>query len=251
MRRPILIAVAIVALVAILVFVLVRKRGNQNELSASGAAEAPPAEAPPPDSTPETPPLPDLDASDALLSQMMAEMGADPTLATRLSDDLIRTFVRLVDAVAEGDLPRRLVVGLAPEGEFAVREQAGGLVTSPASYERYDWLTEQFDAVSARSWVDGYRRVEPLAGQAFMEVGGTADGFRGRLLTAIDLLLATPLPSQPPRLVDVAVDRYEYVDPELESLRPAQKQLLRFGPANQQRIQTKLAQIRDLLLGLP
>jgi hypothetical protein len=42
--------------------------------------------------------------------------------------------------------------------------------------------------------------------------------------------------------------RYEFVDPQLQSLAAGQKILLRVGPANERRLKAKLAQLRAALL---
>ncbi len=43
------------------------------------------------------------------------------------------------------------------------------------------------------------------------------------------------------------VKTYRYVDPKLEALSPAQKQLLRMGPENAQKIQAKLRELAGVL----
>ncbi len=47
--------------------------------------------------------------------------------------------------------------------------------------------------------------------------------------------------------LEPAVDAYEFVDPALESLSPAQKHLLRMGPDNARLVREKLREIADLL----
>jgi len=75
----------------------------------------------------------------------------------------------------------------------------------------------------------------------------------------IDLLLATPEPAQAPEVALTEVKgpyastqpwtRYEFVDPQWQSLAAGQKMLLRMGPDNRLRLKAKLREIRAALLG--
>ena len=72
---------------------------------------------------------------------------------------------------------------------------------------------------------------------------------RTTLATAIDNILAVPVPPEPPR-VELDVKTYLFVDPALESLTPAEKHVLRLGPQNAREVQSKLRDLRDGLVAV-
>ncbi len=69
----------------------------------------------------------------------------------------------------------------------------------------------------------------------------------GIILQALDNILATPIIVEPIQLNRESV-AYKFTDPDLEGLLPLQKQLLRTGPANTQRIQEKALALQEALL---
>ena len=95
-----------------------------------------------------------------------------------------------------------------------------------------------------------YRRAKPLLDQAWRALGHTDVAFEARLADAVRHLLAVPVPTGDEALVRPLV-LYEYRDPELEALTPAQKHLLRMGPANVRRIQAKLLELQRALALAP
>lgn len=248
MQRPAIIAVAALALiVAIAAYLFYGRTVPEPEPVAPPAA---PVMLPPVEPIEEPlPPLPALAESDAYVRQLATEMGLPEPLAAAIDADVIRTLVRVVDTVASGQAPKALLPFLAPDGDFVVVEQGSAIVADDRSYARYDGLAATVSGIDARAAATTYDRIEPLANESFAEVGGPPAAFRSRLLTALDVLLATPTLEGRPRLIDVAVDRFEYAEPHLEGLKPVQKQLLRMGPNNQMTIQRKLAELREILTG--
>ena len=69
----------------------------------------------------------------------------------------------------------------------------------------------------------------------------------GIILQTINNILTTPIIVEPLKLTRDSVV-YKFSDPELESLMPLQKQLLRAGPENTQRIQQQAKALREALL---
>jgi hypothetical protein len=69
----------------------------------------------------------------------------------------------------------------------------------------------------------------------------------GILLTAIDQVLNTPIIVEPISLTRDSV-AYKYADMSLESLTPLQKQLIRTGPENTQRLQQQALLLKNALL---
>ena len=196
---------------------------------------------------PEAPELPSLEASDGFVRKLLTVLSSQPGLASYfLSDDLIRKVVVTIVNVAEGDPPMRHFRDLGPEEPFNVVRHGAGLYVDPLSYKRYDSLTNGFASLDAEKVADLYRTVEPLIHEAYEELGYPDKSFGNVLTKAFAVLNDTPLVETPAEVYAVSVN-YAYSDPRLESLTPAQQQLLRMGPANVRKIQAKLKDIAKAL----
>ena len=238
--RSIGIAVAVIVLVGLGVWFWL----SRAEPAPEAAPEVEPVAVAEPPPAPPPPPLPDLDGSDAFLSALFAALTANPdALAWLLGEDLARQIVVAVESVAEGESPRRPLAGLGPREAFATEEVDGELVIAPASFARYDGLAAAISEADAAGVAAAVQRVLPLLEEAYAELGRPDRTFREALLAALDRLVAVPLPQAPIRVREATL-RYQYLDPRLEGLDEASKHLLRFGPDNQRRVQTALADLR-------
>lgn len=196
--------------------------------------------------------LPPLEASDEVVRRLVSGLSSQPVLASWLAtEDLVESFVVVVDNVAVGVVPRSQVDSLAPEGPFRATEgEDGPPRVDPASWERYDPAAAVVASLDTRGTAELYRRLRPLIDEAARErLGYGAERFDRTLRRAILHLLETPVPAAPPALERQTIS-YHYADPRLEELSTAQKHLLRMGPENQRRVQ---AQLRALAreLGVP
>ena len=211
---------------------------------ASGSPAAPQA-------SPSTP-LPRLDDSDPLARRLGEALSARPELARWLArPGLLRLVAVVVTNVADGESPRPNLEFLAPSRRFAARpDRRGRLVADPAGFAGYDTLGDVVASVEAGVVVTAYRTVEPLLDEAHRELGHPEGRFRTSLDKAIATLLAVPVPPE-----DAPLERHatllRWADPALESLTPAQKQLLRIGPRNVRLVQAKLREIQAALSAPP
>jgi hypothetical protein len=188
-----------------------------------------------------------LATSDAAIRQLAAELSARPELAKWLAnDDLVRRFVAAVDNVADGANPKTHLDFLRPSGAFQVEDQGGRITIDPRSWARYDHIAGVVNSLDTAGTVALFRELEPLMVGAHREIARPGTSFRQRLDQALDRLLAVPVPSTPVE-VQPKVVTYTYVDPDLESLSPAERQFLRMGPANVRMIQAKLRDLRAAL----
>ncbi len=191
--------------------------------------------------------LPALDASDGLVRRMVAGLSENPQLAAWLvTEDLARRFVVAIDNVAEGVAPRSHVGFLEPEGDFATESTGGRQTIASASFERYDRVTDVFTSIDTAGAVRLYRRLKPLLQEAYVELGYPNRDFDDTLTRALAVIADTP---RPPATMEVVrgVKSYEFVDPRLEGLSSIQKQLLRLGPDNLERVQAKAAELAAAL----
>jgi len=188
--------------------------------------------------------LPTLDDSDGFVAEALAPMEIpEPWIG---KGDLIRRLAVVVENAARGDYPRRQLAFLSPAGPFRVLKQEDGtLLLDPAGYARYDGYVDMLERMPPDQMASLLSSVEPLLSEALKELG-LKDAGDELLDAAIDMVLAVPvLEGEVPLLQPNVL--YEFADPVLESLTPLQKQILRTGPDNVQRIQAYLRQVREAL----
>jgi hypothetical protein len=261
-RRPLLFLLLLAAALAALWWL---RTGTPSTEPAAAPAEEPVVEPPPlgaaqpppePEPEAEAPPvvepapaeaLPPRGESDGLVRDLARTVSSHPLfLATLKEAGLIDRFVLIVDNLAEGNVPRRELAFLKPQGKFLVLGQEPDQRIDPASYPRYDALAAAIASLDARQAVAAYRRVAALCEESYRALGYPEGGFEKRIRAALALLLSTPVLDEDPAVVP-ETKRYEFADPALESLSDAQKQLLRMGPANAKRVTAKLREIQAAL----
>lgn len=212
----------------------------------AGTPEPTPEAAPAVDQEPPEPAyeVPALDASDAMVRELVARISSHPRLASWLAnDDLVRRFVKVVANVAWDEDPRFHVPFLRPREGFEADPTDGVLRISRRSAQRYDLFADALVSLNVQGSSEIYRNFSPLMREAYRELGypGT---WESTLERAADKILATPVTDPEIRL---AVVSYRYADPEIEGLSHAQKLLLRMGPENVERVQSK---VRDLMTAI-
>jgi hypothetical protein len=194
--------------------------------------------------------LPALDESDAVVRALAGQLSSHPELAGwLLPEGVIRRGVAVVANVAEGASPARHLLFLAPEGPFSVMRTERGLFLDPACYQRYNRAAEVFASLEPEGTAALYSAVKPLLDQAYHDLGYPDEDFDGALLEAMVHLLEVPVLTGPIALSPLVLT-YEFTNPELEGLSPAQRQFLRMGPRNVKMVQKKLRELA-LALGIP
>jgi hypothetical protein len=196
--------------------------------------------------------LPSLADSDAFVRSLAAALSAHPELARWLAHTgLVRTLTAVVANVAEGASPRAHLEFLAPKQRFrAARRPARLIVPDPAGFAGYDRFADAVASVDPAAAAALYRTLLPLFEAAYVELGHPEGGFDAVLDRALAALLAVPVLRADVELVPHAIG-FRYADPRLESLSPAQKQLLRIGPRNVRVVQGQLRALRAALAAAP
>ncbi|GMR22336.1 MAG: hypothetical protein BMS9Abin37_0680 [Acidobacteriota bacterium] len=251
-----LIAAAVLALVAgLTLFWLFSSRGPVTvpDQEASDDRSAPIAAPLPADEEPEPEPeaaeivLPALSESDVFVREALGTLSRHPGLASfLLTDELVRKIVAAVDNIAEGENPARHFPYLAPEEKFDVVQRSPQVFLDPRSYHRYDVLASAFASMDAEGLATVFRNAKPLMDEAYAELGYQEQTFEDALQKAISILAQTPVVEDRITLRADSVN-YTFVESRLETLSPAQKQLLRTGPENTKKIQSKLRELADAL----
>lgn len=263
-NKPVLIALVVtgLALVGLAVYYFTSQPTEPVSVSEAVPVNTAPIVTPEPEPEPEPEPIPEpmpepevaeeqpgfvlprLDNSDQLIRDGAVSLTRHEGINAWLgSDELVRKAVAFVDNVAAGSIAREPAAALAPRGQIIVREIEDGVyVMDERSYDRYNLATSVFLSLDTQRAVEFYLLLKPLFTEAYGELGYPDGTFDQVMLRAIGRLLETPDVTEPARLVRPVV-MYEYEDPQLENLSPAQKQLLRMGPKHGAAIKNKLREI--------
>ena len=185
--------------------------------------------------------LPPLDDSDALVRQRIGILSSDRLVARWLgTKGLIRNFVVVIENISHGMNPSRHLQVLKPAGPFRVMTRGSQVVIDPRNYDRFAPIADAAASFDARSAGRLYLSFKPLLQTAYDELGNQEPIDRAVERTVAALLEVPAIDG------DVRVEQtgegigYQYVEPRLESLASAQKQLLRMGPKNIRIIQSQL-----------
>jgi hypothetical protein len=208
------------------------------------APEAVAPAAPPPVAAapvaPSAEPLPKLEQSDEFMRSGAASLSADPVFAAWLkTDDLLSRFTAAVNMIGKGRIPKDALSFMAPRRKFKVREKGGQFFADPNGYGRYDAAAAAIGSLDAAAAARLFQRCKPLFQEAYQALGERNGDVRDAVVRAAQELLKAPVVESGTPLKEKGLV-YAYVDDSLESLSPAQKQLMRMGPKNQAAIQSKL-----------
>lgn len=227
----------------------------------AATAQAVPEVAPPPEEReiavpePETtaaevdqPELPSLNNSDAFVTEQLRGLPQGEALLQRATEEqLLRKFVVLVDNLTRDSFPQTGLPYVPLQGEMPVRTLDDDLYEmGEEAHARFDPLVDVFVALDTDAAMALYRSLSPLLQRAFSELGYRNAEFDNTLREAIDSVLATEEMEGPFQLVKPSV-MYVYADSRIENLSALQKQMLRLGPDNAERVKAKLREIRDAL----
>jgi len=169
----------------------------------------------------------------ALFKKLASELSSAPELGTWLdTPNLFQRLAAATNLVANGENPRQPLSFLAPGGSFATIKKGNNLVMSPQSEARFDTFTHVVSSIDPVKAAGVYTQVVSSLRSAFRGIAPPHTSFDATLHTALTQLAATPIPAEEPGLRDTGMAMV-FVDPAIEGLKPAQKQLVRMGPTNE------------------
>lgn len=197
---------------------------------------------------PPPPALPALDDSDNEVAAALLALNWRAGLAALFNrEEMIRNLVVTVDNVAQGQLVAGFPVFNLPADKFKVQPLTADTYKVAAdNHLRYEPYLQLLESVPVSQLQALKQRYQPLLDEAFGELGYPNLTFDQRLAQALEVLLLTPEPQPDAELVQPAV-MYTYLEPALEQLPEAQKQVLRLAPAQQQRFKTLLRRYQQAL----
>lgn len=240
-------ALVVLALVASAVYLVWLRRGPAAPANAPVTASAGARSQKLPAEAADDIAVPPLDESDGLVRQLVSKLSQHPLVAAWLTTEhLIRNFAVVVQNIADRELPNKHLTSVRPTGSFAVVREGQKTYIDPASYRRYDAYADAFAAFDARSAAKYYATLKPRISEAFRDLGDPKGDADATLKRAIVDLLATPVVDGRIPLSQPSV-MYSFEDSALQSLSPAQRQLLRMGPRNVRIVQHKLREIAPYL----
>jgi len=192
--------------------------------------------------------LPPLDEMDAFLRPLLQALSNRPELVRWLAtDDLVRQLAAAIDQASQGDNPAGGFKELMPQSPMAVVRRNNRRSIDPASYRRYDGLVTTVTSLDASAVVSVYQTIRPRLNEAYQNMGHAGGNVDSAVKQALEMLLATPVVTNPVMLEEGPGARWAYADPSLERLTLTQKQLVRMGPAHTDAL---LVWLRTLQTGL-
>ena len=238
---PMAIAGAVLVIAALGAYFWFNRGAATEPPQATAVAPAAVAEAPAAaDDTPQYD-LPPLEDSDEFMRARMSELSSHPLMAAWMKGtDLVRNLAVVLENTSRGLTPSLHLRALRPQGEFRVVERGDRFLIDAANYERFNGIAAAAAGIDAQAAGRLYRGVKPLIQMAYDQLG-SQEPVDTALQRALSGLLRAPIVEGniPVEIGGEGVG-YRFADPMLESLSPAQKQLIRMGPANQQTIQDQL-----------
>ena len=187
--------------------------------------------------TPPAADLPPLNQMDAMVRSLFGALSSRPELVKWLAtDNLLNQTALAIDFASRGRSPAKDFKVIAPVGAFTVSRQGGRRAIDPASYKRYDGLVTTLTSMDASAVARIYKTVKPRLNEAYQKNGHPESDIDAALGRALDILLDTPELKDPIPLREGEGARWAFENPKVESLEPAQKQLLRMGPDNVNKI---------------
>jgi len=200
------------------------------------------------------------DATPNWRNALIDNFGQAAVLRFVQTDDFARRFVVTVDNLARGHAAPALWPVNTTPGRFSVSGGSGELRNiSPDNAARYTPMVQWMISVDAKRAAALYVRMYPQLQRAYEEAGYPGRYLNDRVVEVIDHLLATPDPAPGAPLVQLTEVkgsvpstqpwlRYEFADPQLQSLSSGQRILLRVGPQHRQMLKAKLAELRRQLV---
>ena len=217
----------------------------------SDEPKAPGIQHPIPEAPPPAKPLPALADSDPAAQEALASLFGAESLAKAFNTDAaVRRFVATVDNLPRKTAAARLMPVKPVPGPFGVAGTGEDPAIGAQNALRYRPYIVAMEGVPARRLVTTYVQLYPLFQAAYQELGYPNGYFNDRLVSVIDLMLATPAVDGPLRLAQPKVV-YTYADPALEALPAGQKIMLRMGKANADAVRAKLREFRAQITKSP
>ena len=200
--------------------------------------------------------LPTVADSDTRVMKALVDLMGSKNVADFLQfEGIVRRTVATVDNLAREQSPASTWPVQPAKQRFITEGKAGAQTIAAGNAARYTPIVQLAESINPAKAAKTYAQLYPLFQKAYEELGYPGRYFNDRLIAVIDHLLQAPEPSGPVqvRLVEVKGKvssqrpwvRYEYADPQLESLSSGQKIMVRMGLENERRMKASLRGFRE------
>ena len=186
----------------------------------------------------------DIDPNLSATEQVATLIGTPRFESMFVPDEFVRKLVASVDSLARDDVAARMNPAKPPGGSFVTTGDGSALVLGAANFARYSSWIELVDSLDIDATVALYRRLYPQFQKAYEDLGNPDAYFNDRVIEVIDHLLSAPAAPATIALAQPSV-YYVFADPALEAESAGRKLLLRMGPGNAARVQSKLRELRS------
>lgn len=194
--------------------------------------------------------LPPLEDSDEFLRGRFSALSSHPLMAAWLkTTDLARNLIVVLENTSRGLNPSKHLRALKPTGTFRVirsgeRSDGSGerMTLDPRNYQRFNGIAEAAASIDAAAAGTLYKGLKPLLQTAYDELGNQEPIDRALERAIAGLLAAPVVEGDIPLTIGSEGVGFKYLDPKIEALTGAQKQLVRMGPTNQRLIQGRVRQ---------
>ena len=197
-------------------------------------------------------------APEGITAALTRMLGREAVLKFLETTDFPRRFVATLDNLGREHAPLAVWPVQPTPGRFLTTPDGDAAKMTADNDLRYAPFVAFVDSVDAVQAVELYRRMYPVLERAYRDLGFARQPLNARMFEVIDLLLATPEPTQPPKVMLTEVKgpiaaprpwtRYEFQDVRFQRLASGQKMLLRMGADNRKVLKSKLQQLRQELL---
>ena len=200
--------------------------------------------------------LPKIADSDTRVMKALVDLMGSKNVADFLQfEGIVRRTVATVDNLAREQAPASTWPVQPTRQRFTTAGKGEAQTIAPANAARYTPLVQMAESINPAKAAKTYAQLYPLFQKSYEELGFPGRYFNDRLIAVIDHLLQAPEPAGAVqvRLVQVKGNvssqrpwvRYEYADPQLESLSSGQKIMVRMGLENERRMKASLRGFRE------
>jgi len=195
------------------------------------------------------------DSDTRVMSALVDLLGSQNVAEFVQFDGVVRRFVATIDNLSREQAPASAWPVQPTKQRFATEGKGEAQTIAANNAARYNPIVLLAGSVDPAKAAKTYARLYPLFQKAYEELGYPGRYFNDRLIAVIDHLLQAPEPAGPVqvRLVEVKGNvssqrpwvRYEYADPQLESLSSGQKIMVRVGLENERKLKASLRGFRE------
>lgn len=187
------------------------------------------------------PPHINLENSDGLFKKAIAELSSNLAIWFDVHN-IIRKYTILINDISQNQLLYKNRMFLRMPQKMQVNQDAGEMYIATESYQRYDFLATTIASIDTRKALKLYLRFRPLFKQVY-DGFSYPKGYRLEdiFMKAAAVIINTPVVDKKIKVVKHATS-YKFADKKLEAMSAVEKQMLRMGAKNTQKIQAKLRQ---------